>query len=117
MICGTVNGVSGLSIGIVAVAIFSTVAWILIATPIKVMAFRQRYDTWLTTKIPLLAVILRPWHRVESQLTTLGAGALDSPRLGNRCRTAGCVSAGRAASLANQPVPLTHVSIGHRAIC
>ena len=47
----------------------------LIATPIKVMAFRQRYDTWLTTKIPLLAVILRPWHRVESQLTTLGAGA------------------------------------------
>jgi len=75
VICGTVNGVSGLSIGIVAVGIFSTVAWVLIATPNKVIAFSQRYDTWLTTKIPLLAVILWPWHRVESQLTTLGVGA------------------------------------------
>ena len=75
MIFGTVNGVSGLSIGIVAVGIFSTVAWVLIATPNKVIAFSQRYDTWLTTKIPLLAVILWPLHRFESQLTTLGVGA------------------------------------------
>ena len=75
MICGAVNGLSGLSIGIVAVAIFSTVAWVLITTPTKVMTFRQRYDTWLTTKVPLFGVILWPWHRFESRLTTLVVGA------------------------------------------
>ena len=75
MICGTVNGVSGLSIGIVAVAIFSTLAWVMIKTPTKVIAFRQRYDTWLTAKIPVLGIILSPQHRLESRLTRLGAGA------------------------------------------
>lgn len=76
MICGKINGLSGLLTGLVGVAIFFALSFILLRFPRAVVAFTRRHDDWLGSKVKFLRLVLWPRHWLESRLEHLGVAPL-----------------------------------------
>ena len=72
MICGTLSGPTGLAIGIVAVAGFLVLSFILLRSPKTFLSFSHRYDAWWSSKVRVLKLVWWPRHWLESRLDQLG---------------------------------------------
>jgi len=76
MLCGTLSGLSGMVVGVAAVVSLLALSFVLLRSPQVFLSFSHRYDTWLSSKVKVLGLVLWPRHRLESWLEQLGAATL-----------------------------------------
>jgi hypothetical protein len=72
MICGNVNGTSGMVIAIIAILALLAFASMLLTTPSRIISISNRYDAWLSGRITPIALILKPRLWLQSQLERRG---------------------------------------------